>query len=170
MEKAEVVIVAAVAENGVIGKNGTLPWHYPEDLEHFRKLTTGEAVLMGRRTFEDIWSKLDGPLPERLNIVLTRSGLEEEMRGDESVVEANSLEQAEEAVETHGHERLMVAGGASVYRQLLPEADRIELTRIEQSYEGDARFPEIEWEDWEKESSEEAAGGDLVFESYVRSS
>lgn len=163
MAKLETVVIAAVARNRVIGRDGSLPWHYPEDLEHFRELTTGNAVAMGRRTFEDIESKLDGPLPDRLNIVLTRSGIDADY---ESVREANSLEEAREIAEEEGFSELYVAGGASVYEQFLEAADRIELTRIHDEYDGDTRFPEVDWSKWEEVSRDERE--ELSFVSFER--
>lgn len=162
----ERVIIAAIAENGVIGKDGSLPWHYPEDMEHFRELTTGHAVVMGRVTFEDIHSKLGGPLPDRLNIVLTRSGLAEEVKSYESVLEANSVEEAKNVARSRGYGTLMIAGGSSVYGQFLDAADRMELTKIHEEYGGDSFFPEVDWSEWEEEEKEDL--GELSFVTYRR--
>lgn len=136
----EIVLIAAVAEgNRVIGRDGRLPWHIPEDLRRFKRLTTGHAVLMGRRTFESIARRLGGPLPERRNVVLTSRG---ELPDHPGVEAHASVEEALEALS--GEEVVFVAGGASVYRELLPEADRLELTLVEGEWEGDVFFPPYE--------------------------
>lgn len=133
----EIVLVAALAEgNRVIGRDGDLPWHLPGDLRRFKRLTTGHAVLMGRKTFESIAERLGGPLPDRRNVVLTSRA---ELPGHPEVEAYRSVEAALEAMADE--EVVFVAGGASVYRQLLPSADRLELTLVEGEPEGDARFP-----------------------------
>lgn len=136
----EIVLIAALAEeNRVIGREGDLPWHLPEDLKRFKRLTSGHAVIMGRKTFESIVSRLGRPLPDRRSVVLTsRSGFYDHP----DVTVCGSLEEALEAV---AHEDgVYVAGGASVYEQTLPLADRLELTVVEGTWEGDAEFPEYE--------------------------
>lgn len=136
----EIVLIAALAEeNRVIGRDGDLPWHLPEDLERFRRLTTGHAVLMGRRTFESVARRLGGPLPDRRNVVLTSAG---RLPGHPRVEAHASVDEALEALADE--EVVYVAGGATVYRQLLPRADRLELTLVEGAWEGDAFFPR--WE------------------------
>ena len=133
----EVVLIAAVAEdNRVIGRGGSLPWHLPEDLRRFKRLTTGHPVLMGRRTFTSVVDRLGGPLPDRRNVVLTSAGA---LPGHPGVEAYPSVEEALEALADE--EVVFVAGGASVYRQLLPRADRLELTLVEGEWEGDTFFP-----------------------------
>ncbi|MFB6241527.1 MAG: dihydrofolate reductase [Candidatus Nanosalina sp.] len=154
----EKVIIAAVAENGVIGKDGELPWHFPEDMKHFKKLTTGNPVMMGRTTFESLPDHAK-PLPDRTNIVLTHSGVEADVH------EAGSMDEAYSIAEDHG-DLVFIAGGASVYEQALPDADRIELTRIHGEPEGDTYFPEVDWSNWrevERDGREE-----LSFITYRR--
>ncbi len=140
----EIVLIAALAEGSrVIGRDGDLPWHLPGDLRRFKRLTTGHAVLMGRKTFASVADRLGGPLPDRRNVVLTSRGELPPPAGDHPDVEAHgSVEEALEAVA--GEEVVFVAGGESVYRQLLPEADRLELTLVEGEWEGDAFFPPFE--------------------------
>lgn len=133
------MIVAAVARNGVIGVDGTLPWQLPEDLARFKSLTTGHALIMGRATFESIGR----PLPDRVNIVLTR-------RSDwarEGVATASNLDDALEQTSELGVDA-MIAGGAAVYEAALPVADRLELTEVDLEPEGDTWFPEIDWSEW----------------------
>jgi dihydrofolate reductase len=133
-------IIAALADNGVIGRAGTLPWHLPDDLRRFKSLTMGRPILMGRRTFESIAR----PLPGRRNLVLTRSAatLPTGVEGVDSL--ATAMEKCSTAAE------LCVIGGADVYRQLLPRADRLELTRVHATLDGDVTFPEFELAQWQE--------------------
>jgi dihydrofolate reductase len=155
----EKIIVAAVAENGVIGKDGELPWHIPEDMEHFKNLTMGNPVLMGRTTFESLPNSVK-PLPGRTNIVLTRSGVEADVK------EAGTIEEAYRIAEEHG-DKVYIAGGASVYEQMLEDTDRIEITRIHEEYDGDKEFPDWDTEDWEEVEREDHE--DFSFLTYKRS-
>jgi len=158
----EIALVAAVAENGVIGADGELPWHYSEDLQHFKETTMGHPVIMGRRTFEGIVDGLGEPLPGRTNVVLTSS--EREFPG--GAVGAGSLDEALDAARDTGSEVAYVVGGATVYEQFLPDADRLVLTEVHEEYDGDTSFPEVEWHDWREVSRDDR--GDLSFVEYVR--
>jgi len=136
----ELVIIAAVAEaNRVIGQDKDLPWHIPEDLQHFKTLTTGHPLLMGRRTFESVVHQFGGPLPDRRMVVLTSQGPFEEYPDVETYA---SIEAAMEALSDL--DTVFIGGGEAIYRQFLPKADRLELTLIEGSYEGDTYFPPFE--------------------------
>jgi dihydrofolate reductase len=136
----EIVLIAAVAdENRVIGKDKDLPWHIPEDLKHFKRLTTGYPLLMGRRTFESIVHQFGGPLPDRRTVVLTTKGEIPEYPDVEAYA---SIDAALEALE--GEDTVFIGGGEAVYEQFLPRADRLELTLVEGDYEGDTYFPEYE--------------------------
>jgi dihydrofolate reductase len=136
----EIVLIAAVAdENRVIGKDKDLPWHIPEDLKHFKRLTTGYPLLMGRRTFESIVHQFGGPLPDRRTVVLTTKG---ELPEYPDVEAYASIDAALEALE--GEDTVFIGGGEAVYEQFLPRADRLELTLVEGDYEGDTYFPEYE--------------------------
>ncbi len=140
MKRPEIVLIAALSEaNRVIGRQGKLPWHIPEDLKHFKALTRGHPIIMGRKTFTSILDEFGGPLPERRNIVLTRRGLPETYPGVETYA---SLEDALEAV--RDAPVVFIGGGERVYEQTLPLADRLELTLVEGSYEGDTFFPPFE--------------------------
>jgi dihydrofolate reductase len=147
-----VALVAAVAENGVIGNDGDIPWHLPADLARFKETTVGHPVIMGRLTYESIAERLGGPLPDRTNVVLSR--------GDpdlpEGVVHAPSPAAALDAAESTDSEMAYVIGGESVYRAFLPDADRLVLTEVHDSYEGDTRFPEFgpQWVEVEREEHE----------------
>lgn len=157
----EKVVIAAVSENGVIGKNGDIPWYFPEDLKHFKEKTLGHPVVMGRKTYESLPEDYK-PLPDRTNIVLTRS----EPELDESVETANSLEEAWKKARSTGKDKLFIAGGSKVYEQTLDDADKIVLTRIHDHYEGDSFFPEFDREDYELVSEDDQ--GEMSFLEYVR--
>ncbi|HEX7072397.1 MAG TPA: dihydrofolate reductase [Rhodothermales bacterium] len=139
--KPEVVIIAAVAEgNRAIGIGNDLPWHIPEDLRRFKQLTRGYPVLMGRKTFESLIHQFGGPLKDRRNVVLTDSP--GEWKSLPWVETYPSIEEALAAVSNE--ERVFIGGGASVYQQFLPVADRMELTLVEGSFEADTFFPPYE--------------------------
>jgi dihydrofolate reductase len=135
---APLAIIVAVSRNGVIGRAGELPWHLPEDLKHFKRVTTGHAIIMGRKTHESIGR----PLPKRRNIVVTRSGASFE--GCET---ADSLETAIELART-SDACPVVIGGASLYEEALPLATELHLTIVDREVEGDtffqAEFPGFE--------------------------
>jgi len=156
----EKVIIVAMDEKRVIGKNGDIPWHYPEDMKHFREKTTGNAVLMGRKTYFSIPEEFR-PLEDRKNIVLT--GSNPDLPG--KVEKAGSLEEAWRIGERHS-EKLFIAGGSSVYRQTMEEADRMMVTRIHEEYDGDSYFPEWKEENWREVSRED--GEELSFIEYER--
>ncbi|WP_312908672.1 dihydrofolate reductase [Natronosalvus caseinilyticus] len=166
----ELVGIVAVAENGIIGRDGEMPWHVPEDLAHFKRWTTGHPVIMGRVTYEGILEGLGEPLPERTSIVLTSRDLET----PENVTVAHGLEAALEAAkraaeERHdGTERTFVAGGATVYEQFLPALDRLVVTKIRDRPEGDTSFPECDREAWTEVERDDRDG--FSFLEYVRRS
>ncbi len=138
--RPEIVIIAALAEdNRVIGVDKDLPWRIPEDLKRFKQLTTGYPLLMGRKTFESLIHQFGGPLPDRRNLVLTRRSAFE---GYDGVETYDSIEAALAAAENA--ERIYIGGGGHIYEQFLEQADRLELTLVEGSYEGDTFFPPFE--------------------------
>lgn len=131
-------LIVAMDEDRVIGHEGGMPWHLPADLKHFKRTTLGKPVIMGRRTYESIGR----PLPDRRNIVLSRGGFQAE-----GVETAGSLDEALEM--TRDEEEVMIIGGAGIFEQALPKADRIHLTRIHSRFEGDTYFPPFNHEDWD---------------------
>jgi dihydrofolate reductase len=137
-------LVVAAARNNVIGSDGGLPWHLPDDLRHFKRLTTGKPVIMGRRTFESIGR----PLPDRRNIVMTRQA-DYTAQGCEVV---SSVDEALECV--RGANEVMIIGGGQVYRDFLPHADRIYLTRVRADVEGDTCFPDMAENGWHRVTTE----------------
>jgi dihydrofolate reductase len=134
----KIAIVVAMAANGVIGRDNQLPWHLPADLKHFKQTTMGKPILMGRKT----WESIGRPLPGRTNIVITRDSAYS-AAGCEVV---NSIEAAMAAAGEQ--DEVMVIGGAELYRQVLPRADTIYLTRIHEAFDGDTCFPEISNNEW----------------------
>jgi dihydrofolate reductase len=139
----EIIIIAAMAENRVIGKNNSLPWSIKEDLAHFRRLTKGWPCIMGRKTWESLPKK---PLPGRLNIIVSGTMTETAFCSQE-VTLVTSLPAAVE--KCTGYEKVFICGGEAIYRQALALADKIELTLIHKEYEGDTFFPEIDTACWE---------------------
>lgn len=136
-----VTLIAAVAENGCIGKDGKVPWALPEDMKRFKALTMGHIVIMGRKTWESIPEKFR-PLPGRTNVVVTRQA-EYALPG--GVERAASLD---EALTAHAAEDVFVIGGGEIYALAMPKATRLEVTRVKQSVEGDAFFPDIDPSEW----------------------
>lgn len=136
----EVVVIAAVAEKDrLIGRGRELPWHIPEDLKRFKRLTSGYPLLMGRRTFESVVHQFGGPLPNRRNVVISRSG---EVMEHPDVEVVSSIDDALEV--TRDAHRVFVGGGATIYGEMLDRADRLELTLVEGEFEGDTYFPPYE--------------------------
>jgi dihydrofolate reductase len=156
-----VYLVAALARNGVIGAHGRLPWHLPEDLQHFKKLTLGHPVIMGRRT----WESLGRPLPGRENIVVTR-------RADYAADGASKSASVEAAVALcAGAPVAFVIGGAEIYAAALPLADGLVLTEIDRDYAGDTRFPAWDrkaWKATQREAHTSKEGVRFEFVLYER--
>jgi len=161
---AEIVIIVAVAKNRVIGKDNQLIWNIPEDMAHFRELTAGHTVLMGRKTWESLPPRFR-PLPGRRNIVISRQA-DYAAPGAEL---ANSL--ADGLALAASDATVFIIGGADIYRQALPLADRLEITEVELDPEGDSWFPEIpaaEWQLTTKETPPSTSGTGFAFLTYCR--
>ena len=143
-------IMVAVAANGIIGSDNGLPWHLPEDLRHFKHVTLGKPIVMGRKTFESIGRALPG----RTNIVISRNA-EFVAEGVTVVVSLNAaLELAGEVALQDGAEELVVIGGAEIYGLAVPGADRLYITEVHARVEGDTLLPEINWENWRETDRE----------------
>jgi dihydrofolate reductase len=143
-------LVVAIAENGVIGRNGGLPWQLPSDLKTFRRVTMGKPVIMGRRTFQS----LREPLAGRDNIVVSR---DDGFRPEGAIVErdfASALARAKACAEARDVDEIMVIGGTDVFREALPLARFIYKTEVHARPEGDALFPPVDWSEWEEVARE----------------
>ncbi len=153
-------LVAAVAENGVIGLDGDIPWRLPGEQARFKRLTIGHVLVMGRRTYESIGR----PLPGRTTVVITRQPAWADGRPD-GVLAATSVAEAIELARAVDDE-VFVVGGVEVYRACLPLADRLELTFVEGSPDGDTWFPDVDWSEWHEVAREPEIG--YVVVSYTR--
>lgn len=144
MRTPRISLIAAVASNGVIGREGRMPWHLPADLKRFKALTMGHAIVMGRKTFDSIGRLLPG----RRTIIVTRQ------RGFhfEGATVAHSLEQAIE--QARGDDEVFVIGGGEIYAMALPMADRLHMTELALAPQGDARFPAFDRSTWHETSRE----------------
>lgn len=142
-------LIVAKAQNDVIGDSNKLPWYLPADLKRFKELTTGRKVVMGRKTFDSIIRTLGRPLPNRTNIVITRNLNFVAIPG---VIVAHSLEEA--LNKTNNLKEVFVIGGAQIYQQALPLADRIYLTEVKANITGDTYFPATNYDSWTEVSRE----------------
>lgn len=165
---SEIVVIAAVARNRVIGKDNRLLWNIPEDMAHFKALTAGHTVVMGRKTWESLPPRFR-PLPGRRNIVISRQA-DYTAPGAEV---ADSLENALKLAPTQGPAAdsmvaatVFIIGGEQIYKQAMAVADRLEITEVDLEPEGDAWFPEIAAVDWERTAKIEGAG--FTFVSWCR--
>lgn len=156
-------LIAAIAVNGVIGRDGRLPWHLSTDLQRFKRLTTGHTIIMGRRT----WESIARPLPGRRTIVVTR---QPDYPVADGVQIATSLDEALHTAEASGESESFIVGGAELYREALPEADRLFFTEVAAEVDGDTYFPmnfdTFEWEVWncvETEAHEADSNNDYAF-------
>ncbi|WP_342561254.1 dihydrofolate reductase [Paenibacillus sp. FSL R7-0345] len=137
-------MIWAMAANDVIGKNNDMPWHLPRDFAYFKEQTLGKRMLMGRKTWESLGGK---PLKGRTSIVITRNtGFQAE--GAQVIHTLN-----EALAEGSKGDELMVIGGSEIYRMMLPYADKLLVTRINKEFDGDTKFPEVRWDEWEEISN-----------------
>lgn len=163
MSENKITLIVAAAENNAIGKNNQMPWHLPNDFKYFKKNTLEHSVVMGRKTFESIGK----PLPERRNIVLTR----DLKYANQEVDVANSIQEV--ITYCRDEREIFIIGGAEVYKQALPLANKILLTRVHTTIDGDAYFPELLDHQWklvsaEKHQKDEKHAFDYTFEVYER--
>jgi dihydrofolate reductase len=160
----KISLIAALAENNVIGGKNQMLWHISNDLKHFKQVTSGHPVIMGKNTYLSLPVK---PLPKRTNIVMTRKGFD----GCGKCVIVSSMEEALEHMSNQDEN--FVIGGGEVYRLFLPLAQKLYLTRVHQPYEGDTHFPEIAEDEWQLVENEEITNdpqNDFTysFQLYVR--
>lgn len=144
--KRRISLIAAVSENGVIGRDNQLPWRLSDDFRHFKRTTTGHCLIMGRKTFESIGLKA---LKGRRNVIVTTR---DSLDAEGEIVLAGSLE---EAIDRCGEcDEIFIGGGEGIFNESVPVADRLVLTRVHANVEGDTRFPEIDFSEWTLVSSE----------------
>ncbi len=183
-------LIAAVSKNGVIGKKNALPWYLPEDLKHFKKLTLGKTVLMGRKTFESILKQLGKPLPNRKNLVITRDAKYTQpltrpsatlSRGERDTTSITSpsgrgrgegdveiYTSVDDALRHHFNEEMIVIGGGEIFRQTIDRATTLYITEVDQTIEGDVYFPRIDRSIWKETERENHDGYSFV--TYIRNS
>jgi dihydrofolate reductase len=159
--RPRVSLIAAVAANGVIGRDGRMPWHLPEDLKRFKALTMGHAIVMGRKTFDSIGRLLPG----RRTIIVTR-------QRNYRVEGAEVVHSVDDAIAlARGDDEIFVIGGGEIYVQALPRATRLHMTEIDTAVEGDVRFPPIQkaqWHEVDRESRRSEDGTPFAFVTYER--
>lgn len=158
-----IILIAAAAENNALGKNNELVWHLPDDFKRFKQLTSGHHIIMGRKTFESF----PKPLPNRTHIIITR----QKNYLPEGCIVVDSMEKALEICPEN--EAVYIIGGGEIYHLGLPFANKIELTRVHESFEADAFFPEINSEEWdliteEFHSKDEKHNFDFSYQTYIR--
>lgn len=162
MRRVRVVLVAAASENNVIGKDGGLPWRMPDDLRHFKRETIGRPIIMGRKTFDELFGK---PLPDRVNIIVSRTlkeapGATVKPSLDDAVEYAGSLVSESLSAEIDSVDQpapppeICIIGGGEIYRQAMPIATHITLTRVHATVEGDTTFPDFDRAEWTLNRSE----------------
>lgn len=160
--KKSITIIVAYSNNLLIGKDNSIPWHISNDLKRFKKLTTGNVIIMGRKTFESLGSK---PLPNRTNIVISSK-----LNTSNSVKVYKNLI---EALNDHKNKKIFLIGGYSIYKEGLNFASHLEITEIDISLEGDTYFPNIDWNEWKITKIEENFDKELdatyLFKSAKRS-
>ena len=158
-----ITMIAAVAENNALGKNNEMLWHLPDDFKRFKQLTSGHYIIMGRKTFESFPKSL----PNRTHIVITR----QKDYNPEGCIVADSIERAIEIAPKE--EEVFIIGGGEIYNLGLPFADKIDLTRVHDTFEADAFFPEFDSNDWnlafeEYHEKDEKHKTDFTFQTYIK--
>jgi dihydrofolate reductase len=155
---SRISLVLAMATNGAIGLNGAMPWRIPEDMKHFKAVTMGKPIVMGRKTWDSFPKK---PLPGRANIVITRDA---NWRGDGAVV-AHSLDEA--LAEAGEADEIAVIGGAEIYKLALPRADLVHLTQVHRDFAGDTHMPLFDAAHWRETAREDHATPEGLAYSFV---
>ena len=157
------ILIAATSQNNALGKDNKIIWHLPDDFKRFKELTSGHHIIMGRKTFESF----PKPLPNRTHVVITR----QKNYNPEGCIVVNSIEEAFEICPKS--EDVFLIGGAEIYKLGLPFTDKIELTYINETFEADAFFPEIDFSEWKLNNEEfhpkdEKHAHDFSFRSFIR--
>mgnify|MGYP001616358276 CR=1 FL=1 len=162
-----IILISAVSENMVIGKNGEIPWYLPDDFKHFAQKTKGHTVIMGRKTYDSIIKRLGHPLPQRKNIIITSN---KNLVQNDCFFVHSKKEALEQAVL---EKEIYIIGGENVYKQFIDDADKLIITRVHLKCDGDAFFPEINpklWKMTEKieHSADEKHKNSFSFETYEK--
>ena len=152
-------IIVAMTEDQVIGKNGKIPWEIPDDMALFKKLTLGNTVVMGRKTYQSLPDRFR-PLPNRYNIVVSKT-----LRPEPGVVVCPTIEEALTKAEAH-HKPVFILGGATLYEAALRLATALHVSHVKARYAGEILFPAIDWNDWRME--EEKGFADFIYKRYER--
>ncbi|MGP7815969.1 dihydrofolate reductase [Niallia sp. 01092] len=158
-------LIVAMDQNNVIGYKNELPWHLPEDLKYFKKVTTGHPIVMGRKTRDSIGRNL----PNRENVILTKN---EQFKCEDCTI-LHSMEELKAWSETKNEEEIFIIGGAEIFKETLNIADRLYITKIDEAYQGDTYFPDLDWSNWkiiseEKGIKDEKNNVDYTFFIYER--
>jgi dihydrofolate reductase len=159
-------LIVAMSQNRVIGRNNQLPWYLPGDLKYFKQATMGKPIIMGRKT----WDSIGRPLPGRMNVIISRNT---QWRAPDGTVAAASLSEAMNKASAHaeleGSEEVMIIGGGQIYAEALPVVDRMYITKVHADIDGDAFFPEVNWEEWKEIGREDfsASGNNPYDYSFV---
>jgi dihydrofolate reductase (EC 1.5.1.3) len=150
-------LIVAMARNRVIGRNNKLPWYLPGDLRYFKQATMGKPIIMGRKT----WDSIGRPLPGRMNVVISRNPEWQAPAGTVAAASLNeALLKAEAQAELEGGDEVMIIGGGQIYAEALPMVDRIYITQVHAEVDGDAFFPEVNWDEWEEIGREDFSASD----------
>lgn len=154
-------LIVAFDKNYIIGNQGKLIWHCSEDLKHFKSITTNNIVVMGRKTFESIGK----PLPNRVNIVLSRNGI-----NHPDIISMNSIQDVLNYYKEHNQYELFIIGGAEIYREFYPYIDHMYITRIHETFIGDTSFPNFNLNEWDLISNEDIDTNQfkISFQTYLR--
>ncbi|MDO3723076.1 dihydrofolate reductase [Marinobacter sp. chi1] len=150
-------LIVAMSQNRVIGRNNKLPWYLPGDLRYFKQATMGKPIIMGRKT----WDSIGRPLPGRMNLIITR---QDDWPAPAGTVRVASLEEAllkaGAQAQLDGVDEVMIIGGGQIYAEALPQVDRMYITQVHADVEGDAFFPEVNWDGWEEIGREDFSASD----------
>jgi dihydrofolate reductase len=150
-------LIVAMSQNRVIGRNNQLPWHLPGDLKYFKQATMGKPIIMGRKT----WDSIGRPLPGRMNVVISRNAAWEAPAGTVAASSLNeALKKAGAHAELEGGDEVMIIGGGQIYAEALATVDRMYITKVHAEIDGDAFFPEVNWEEWEEIGREDFSASD----------
>lgn len=162
-----ITLIAAAAENNALGKNNEMIWHLPDDFKRFKKLTSGHDIILGRKTYESF----DKPLPNRRHIIITRQENYADQVDSSCCIVVSSIEEA--IAKTNSEEENFVIGGGEIYKIALPLADKIELTRVHDTFDADAYFPTFDSEEWhlvneEYHKTDEKHKVDFTYQTFLK--